>query len=133
MHPAVELLLKRMESNPDEFVKGNDRRFKWEKIIKDYMEYMTDEEKAHVKQKYSELQMDVMHKEVMSELLHGEEQDEDPFKPIPHKFTIPFGELDTVTITSKDTQSTREQILEIFEEHKNEENSRRLRSTLFGS
>lgn len=128
MHPAVELILKRMESNPDEFMKGNTRRFKWEKIIQEFMEYMTDEEKAQVKQKYSELQMEVMHREIMAELLHGDEEDEDPFKPVPHKFTVPFGEPEMVTVSTKD-------ILNAYEEYENEKDDRldRLCSTLFRS
>jgi len=37
---------------------------------------MTNEERDEVRQKYSEIQMDTMHKDVMAELLYGEGQEE---------------------------------------------------------
>ncbi len=73
MHPAVELLLKRMESNPDEFMKGHDRFYKWERIIENYRAFFSDEDAAILKAKYSALQLERMHKEIMAELLYGEE------------------------------------------------------------
>lgn len=78
MHIAIELLLKRMESNPDEFVKGNRRHAKWERIIAKYMEYVNPEDKKILNEKYGELQLNQMHKEVMAELLHGESGEENP-------------------------------------------------------
>ena len=76
MHIAIELLMKRMESNPDEFVKGNRRHAKWERIIAQYMEYVNPEDKKILNEKYGELQLNQMHKEVMAELLHGESGEE---------------------------------------------------------
>lgn len=73
MHPAVELLLKRMESNPDEFTKGNDRFYKWERIIENYRAFFPEEDAAILKAKYSALQLERMHKEIMAELLYGDE------------------------------------------------------------
>jgi len=87
MHPAVELLLKRMESNPTEFAKGNPRARVWDKIITDYDSYMTDEEKQAVRHCYSEIQMDQMHKQIMAELLKSEEKTEDSFDI--EKFRLP--------------------------------------------
>ena len=78
MHIAIELLLKRMESNPDEFVKGNRRHAKWERIIAKYMEYVNPEDKKILNEKYGELQLNQMHKEVMAELLYGERDEENP-------------------------------------------------------
>jgi hypothetical protein len=78
MHIAIELLLKRMESNPDEFVKGHNRHVKWERIIEKYMEFVNPEDKKILKEKYSTLQLDQMHKEVMAELLYGDERDAQP-------------------------------------------------------
>lgn len=87
MHPAVELLIKRMESNPSEFIKGHERHHKWERIIEKYMDYLNSEDREMLKNKYSEIQMEQMHKDVMAELLYGEDprQDdrdsfEDPFE-----------------------------------------------------
>lgn len=73
MHPAVELLAKRMESNPDEFVQGHTRHYRWERIIEKYVPHMTDEDKAIIRSKYDALQLEHMHKEVMAELLYGDE------------------------------------------------------------
>lgn len=78
MHPAVELLLKRMESNPDEFVQGHKRHHKWERLIEKYSEFMDKEDKDALKQKYRVIQMDQMHKSVMAELLYGDEKPSDP-------------------------------------------------------
>jgi hypothetical protein len=78
MHIAIELLLKRMESNPGEFVKGNRRHAKWERIISKYMEYVNPEDKKILNEKYGELQLNQMHKEVMAELLYGERDEENP-------------------------------------------------------
>lgn len=79
MHPAIELLIKRMESNPDEFAKGNPRARVWDKLITDYDPYMTEGEKKTVKHAYSEIQMNQMHKQIMAELLKTEQKAEDPF------------------------------------------------------
>ena len=78
MHIAIELLLKRMESNPGEFVKGNRRHAKWERIIAKYMEYVNPEDKKILNEKYGELQLNQMHKEIMAELLYGERDEENP-------------------------------------------------------
>ena len=78
MHIAIELLLKRMESNPGEFVKGNRRHAKWERIIAKYIEYVNPEDKKILNEKYGELQLNQMHKEVMAELLYGERDEENP-------------------------------------------------------
>jgi hypothetical protein len=80
MHVAIELLMKRMESNPDEFVKGHSRHPKWERIIEKYMEFVNPEDKKVLTEKYSALQLDQMHKDVMAELLYGEENSREEFK-----------------------------------------------------
>ena len=90
MHPAVELLLKRMESNPDEFVTEHRKSRIWDALITRYESFMTKEENAAVKQKYSEIQMSQMHKEIMAELLRTENENN---KGIPHQFTLPFDEV----------------------------------------
>lgn len=86
MHPAVELLIKRMESNPEEFTRGIKSR-KWETLIERYQAYMTKEDRNLVRGKYSEIQMKQCHKEIMAELLRSEEKTEDPFLT---KMTLPF-------------------------------------------
>nr|DAT24713.1 MAG TPA: Pre-mRNA branch site protein p14 mutant, pre-mRNA splicing, adenine [Caudoviricetes sp.] len=76
MHQAVDLLLKRMDSNPDEFMSSHPRQVRWDKIIRSYDSYLTDEERDAIRQKYSEIQMGAMHKDIMAELLYGEERAE---------------------------------------------------------
>lgn len=90
MHAAVDLLLKRMESNPDEFVQGHPRHPRWERIIERYKEFLDVKEKKLLKEKYTTLQMNQMHKEIMAELLHGEDPmpfEEDQVHP---QFSLPF-------------------------------------------
>jgi hypothetical protein len=74
MHQAVELILKRMDSNPHEFATSHPRQVRWDRIIRGYDSYLTEEEREAIRQKYSEIQMDAMHKDIMAELLYGEEQ-----------------------------------------------------------
>lgn len=75
MHPAVELLVKRMESNPEEFYDRSRRNLRWERIMSDYESYFSEEERTAVKSKYAQLQLERMHKDIMSELLNGEEEE----------------------------------------------------------
>jgi hypothetical protein len=77
MHQAVELILKRMESNPHEFMSSSPRQVRWNRIIQDYDSYLSEDERAAINQKYSEIQMDAMHKDIMTELLHGEQQEDE--------------------------------------------------------
>jgi hypothetical protein len=72
MHQAVELLLKRMESNPEEF--SGDSHDRWMRHIKRYEEFMSDEERDVISEKHRAIMMDRMHKDIMSELLYGDEQ-----------------------------------------------------------
>jgi hypothetical protein len=72
MHQAVELLIKRMESNPEEF--SGDAHDRWMRHIKRYEEFMTDEERDAILEKHRAIMMTRMHKDIMSELLYGDEQ-----------------------------------------------------------
>jgi hypothetical protein len=53
MHPAVELILNRMETNPDDF-KGNSR---WLQLINEYKKYFTEDETTWVMTSLSKLRM----------------------------------------------------------------------------
>jgi hypothetical protein len=44
------------------------------------MEFVNPEDKKILKEKYSALQLDQMHKDVMAELLYGEENSREEFK-----------------------------------------------------
>ncbi len=72
MHQAVELLLKRMESHPKEFVRFAARHIRWNAIIQRYDPYMDSNDRAAIEEKYRKIQMDHMLEEIMSELLYGE-------------------------------------------------------------
>ncbi len=72
MHQAVELVLKRMESNPDEFT--GDSRDRWMRMIKRYEAFFSDEERKAISEKQNAIMMKEFHNEVMGELLYGEER-----------------------------------------------------------
>jgi len=76
MHQAIELLLKRMESNPEEFAEspGKLSGGKWMRLVDRYKGYFTEEEKNLFNDKLRELRMDEFQKELMAELLYGEER-----------------------------------------------------------
>jgi hypothetical protein len=76
MHQAIELLLKRMESNPEEFAEspGKLSGGKWMRLVDQYKGYFTEEEKNLFHEKLRELRMDGFQKELMAELLYGEER-----------------------------------------------------------
>lgn len=72
MHQAVELILKRMESNPDEFT--GDSKDRWMRMIKRYEAFFNDEERKAISEKQNAIMMKEFHNEVMGELLYGEER-----------------------------------------------------------
>ena len=74
MNQGVEILLSRMDSNPDEFVTGN-KSGKWQHLLEKYEPYMTEEECKAVRTKYNELKMGKFTEAVMKELLEEREED----------------------------------------------------------
>lgn len=72
MHQAVELILKRMDSNPDEFT--GDSKDRWMRMIKRYEAFFSDEERKAISEKQNAIMMKEFHNEVMGELLYGEER-----------------------------------------------------------
>jgi hypothetical protein len=76
MHQAIELLLKRMESNPEEFADHPAKIGvgKWMRLIDRYRGYFTEEEGKAFQDKLRELRMNELQKEIMAELLYGEER-----------------------------------------------------------
>jgi hypothetical protein len=72
LHPAVQLLLKRMESHPEEFTERPPSNM-W-RLTKKYEDYFTEEERTAVTRALSGLMKDVMHKEVLHEMLVPEER-----------------------------------------------------------
>ena len=76
MHQAIELLLKRMESNPEEFADSPGKLSvgKWMRLVDRYRGYFTEEEGKAFQDKLRELRMNELQKEIMAELLYGEER-----------------------------------------------------------
>lgn len=62
---AVELLLARMDSNPEEFTENG----RWEGLIIKYRSYLPVQDRTAMEDKINYLRLDVFHKDVMKELL----------------------------------------------------------------
>jgi hypothetical protein len=77
MHQAVELLLKRMDRHPEEFIKPHPRFTRWSRILREYTDYMNEEENNAIKDKCREIYMSAMQKDVMAELLYGQPEEGD--------------------------------------------------------
>lgn len=74
-HPAVQLLLARMKTDPEEFIgKG----FRWQKTLTEVQAMCTDEEKVVLQEKYRLIQMDALHVQAMKIMTRTEEPDDDP-------------------------------------------------------
>lgn len=71
LHAMVELLLARMESNPEEFTLEEDR---WGYPITTVEEYGSPEDTAALKKKLRDIRLEEAHKWMMDELLNGEER-----------------------------------------------------------
>ena len=67
LHPAVQLILKRMESHPDEFTVSSSSPMR--RLITKYETYFTPAERVAVQGAVSGLMKDAMHKEVLHQML----------------------------------------------------------------
>ena len=65
MNEGVQILLKRMDSNPDEFKDDG----KWVSMFNNYKKYMTDEEKTAFMDKLSATRMEQFKQGVLKKLL----------------------------------------------------------------
>jgi len=72
LHPAVALLLKRMDSNPQEFL-----AHEWANAEEAIAAYATEEEKKLVREKLGKLWMDHTHEAMLKHLFKVEEDDQD--------------------------------------------------------
>jgi hypothetical protein len=78
-HPAVELLLARMESHPEEFV-GEDlpvhgsRAYVLRELVDKMLDTIEGPQMLPVKEKMDQLHLDMYHKELMEELLSGDDK-----------------------------------------------------------
>ena len=71
LHPAVALLLKRMDSNPQEFLEGA-----WANAEEAIEAYATEEERKLVEEKLGKLWMDHTHETMLKYLFRTDEKDE---------------------------------------------------------
>jgi hypothetical protein len=69
VHEVVELLVKRVESNPEEF---STRFSRWQNAIADIAEYGTDEDRKALDDALYELRMREVHGRVLKQLLNGD-------------------------------------------------------------
>ncbi len=71
LHPAVTLLVSRMESNPEEFLDDS----RWDEYIDEHRSYFSPAEETAYALAYSRLHMDKLHEKVMAELLNPKEEE----------------------------------------------------------
>jgi hypothetical protein len=67
VHPAVQLLLSRMDSHPEEF--KDDRR--WAQYYQPFKVYWSGDEKRLFTAKLRSIRMGLMHEQLMDNLLKG--------------------------------------------------------------
>ena len=70
-HPVVELLIARMESNPEEFGWGEGR---WDHLLGQVEEYSSDEERRAIRAALRPIHLDEAHEWMMDELFNGDER-----------------------------------------------------------
>jgi len=71
IHPAVELLLARMKSHPEEFPRGGGR---WAGFLENMQELLSEEEASLLKSHMRTIRLDEVHEDIMDELLNGPER-----------------------------------------------------------
>jgi len=72
LHPVITLLIKRMDSHPEEFV--GLKAVRWTNFISKINTAATGENLAAVAEAYSNLRLNAIHEQVLDELLNGEER-----------------------------------------------------------
>ena len=70
MHPAIELLIARMQSNPEEFIRGE-----WDMEEGNCMAHANEEELAALKATRRTITLDGIHKLIMKHLLNPFQKD----------------------------------------------------------
>ena len=80
LHPAVELLLARMESHPEEFVTNekvyttNSRIVKMTSLYEDILSRASEKEAVLLRAAMNKIQLDLLHNDLMDELFNGEDR-----------------------------------------------------------
>jgi hypothetical protein len=84
MHPATELLLKRLESHPEEFTQWPDegeiyatseQGYRWHDVMHTLNRSASDEEKTLIKQKLDNLAMDKAYERIVKRITGVEEEE----------------------------------------------------------
>jgi cysteine sulfinate desulfinase/cysteine desulfurase-like protein len=74
-HEVVKLLIKRMDSHPEEFRVGDDMyRDRWDEHISDIQAFGNAVDKAALDAKLRDIRLGEIHERVMDELCNGEER-----------------------------------------------------------
>jgi hypothetical protein len=68
LHPAVQLMLARMDTHPEEF---RPRGYRWEALVDTMLSAASPEETLALTTKLNRFRMDALHEQLMAELLDG--------------------------------------------------------------
>ena len=68
LHPAVQLMLARMDTHPEEF---RPRGYRWEPLVAAMLSTSSPEETLALTTKLNRFRMDALHEQLMAELLDG--------------------------------------------------------------
>ena len=71
LHPAVQLMLARMDTHPEEF---RPRGFRWEALVATMLSASSPEETLALTHKLNRFRMDALHEQLMAELLDGNQK-----------------------------------------------------------
>jgi hypothetical protein len=70
LHPAVDLLLRRMDSHPEEFT-PQPARWDWDSLMGKYKEFLNQWERDALRETMRRIMLDDMHRTLMEDLLTG--------------------------------------------------------------
>jgi hypothetical protein len=70
-HPAVQLMLARMDTHPEEF---RPRGYRWEALVDTMLSASSPEETLALTAKLNRFRMDALHEQLMAELLYGNQK-----------------------------------------------------------
>lgn len=71
LHPAVQLMLARMDTHPEEF---RPRGYRWEALVDTMLSAASPEEGMELTRKLNRFRMDALHEQLMAELLDGNQK-----------------------------------------------------------
>jgi hypothetical protein len=75
LHPVVKLLLKRMESHPEEFDRHEEiYGDRWSSIVADILEYGNQDDISAVRAAMRDIRLGEAHEDMMDELLNGDDR-----------------------------------------------------------